>query len=190
MQSLQLSRKRAYVFGRSRERADFAVPDESVSRSFLDTGAGWERLSPHKPTRVPCGAKIKLGDCDTVLTTILPSTPAVDVAAARKAKAEALPFPELSNSDFRNALLPFLASKKANGEGEGEDGGDRKRKKKKKRRRGDDSDDSDAEPPPPLKLDKAAAAVDPGGGFVLRKQKAQPGKRGPTSSKKEPKIKF
>ena len=31
-QALDLSQKKAYVLGRSREQADYVVPDESVSR--------------------------------------------------------------------------------------------------------------------------------------------------------------
>jgi len=73
---------------------------------------------------------------------------------------------KLSNSDFRNALLPFL--------GRGESAGDGKKGKGKKRKGdGADSEDSDAEPEPPLVLDKSSAMESLAGGLVLRKEKAK-----------------
>jgi hypothetical protein len=93
----------------------------------------------------------------------------------------------LNNSDFRDALLPFLSKSAAvrdeSAGGKRRDGG------KPKRRRDDDSDD-DAEPPPPLSLSKsdAAAAAAPGG-LVLRKTKGVDKKRSKSGSSST-KIKF
>ena len=94
--------------------------------------------------------------------------------------------PALKNSDFRNALLPFLSRPP---EVHDERGGKKRDGGKPKRRRDDDSDD-DAEPPPPLSLNKSdAAGAAAAGGLVLRKTKGADKKRsksGPSSVK----IKF
>jgi len=89
-----------------------------------------------------------------------------------------------SNSDFRNALAPFMqrrAEPSADGDGK------KKKKKKKKRGRADDSeDDSDAEPAAPLVLEKDAGGG--GAGLMLRKQKTAAPKKSKSNS--GPKIKF
>ena len=90
-----------------------------------------------------------------------------------------------SNSDFRNALAPFM-QRRAEPSADG-DGKKKKKKKKKKRGRADDSDDSDGEPAAPLVLEKEAAGA---AGLILRKQKGAPEKKKKSSSSGGMKIKF
>jgi len=91
---------------------------------------------------------------------------------------------QMTNSDFRNSLLPFLQKRQE----APTDAGNAKKKKKKKRakaRGADDSDDdSDAEPAAPITLDKNAS--DAASGLVLRKQKTKTTKKQDSSLK----IKF
>ena len=95
LQTLDVSRKRAYVLGRNRDQADLVVPHDSVSRAhaallhgrqgpdgapsvhiidlgstkgtYVDQGAGWKRLPPNAPTMLPPGGQVRLGDCHTLL---------------------------------------------------------------------------------------------------------------------------
>ena len=91
---------------------------------------------------------------------------------------------KLSNSDFRNALLPFLSAPKPTGDSDG------KRGKSNKRKGSGDSEDSDVEPEPVFVLDKVGSAADAmGGGLILRKEKTKVKEK---SNKKDKtmKIKF
>jgi len=95
IQSLDVSRKRAYVLGRSKLEADLVVPHDSVSRrhaalvhgaqgangehtvhiidlgstkgTYIDRGSGWKRLPPKAPTLLPPRGRVRLGDCSTLL---------------------------------------------------------------------------------------------------------------------------
>ena len=93
-----------------------------------------------------------------------------------------------SNSDFRNALLPFLSAPPVNKVAEAGKGG----KKGKKRRKGGDDSESDGEPAPPLSLDKNEPSTGgPSGGLILRKTGGGANKGGPAKkAKSSPKIVF
>lgn len=101
--------------------------------------------------------------------------------------------PQVSNSDIRNMLLPFIRKPVAPvvEEDEDEDAGRKQKKKKKKRRRGDDSSEDEREVASAIPLDKLMGpGDDPSGGLILRKQKAASTKSSSSSKKSTMKIKF
>lgn len=115
------------------------------------------------------------GDGDEAPTSGLPAAWAGLGTAPKQPTA-------LKNTDFRAALLPFLAKSSTHDSGAASD---KPKGKKKGKRSADDSDD-EAEPAPALTLDKSPAeALGVPSGLVLRKTKAAPEKK-----RKTEKIKF
>eukprot|EP00316_Scyphosphaera_apsteinii_P011912 CAMPEP_0119300670 /NCGR_PEP_ID=MMETSP1333-20130426/2575_1 /TAXON_ID=418940 /ORGANISM="Scyphosphaera apsteinii, Strain RCC1455" /LENGTH=437 /DNA_ID=CAMNT_0007302517 /DNA_START=14 /DNA_END=1327 /DNA_ORIENTATION=- len=132
IQTLDVSRKAAYVLGRNGQQADLVVPHDSVSRqhaalvhgaqgpsgsasvhildlnstkgTYIEQSSGWKKLSPNAPTLLPPGGRVRLGDCSTLL--VYQTSTQIAAAPIAAAAEDAPRFSSLLQSTVVSATAP------------------------------------------------------------------------------------